>query len=122
MLLAVILAALALLLLRPFCGLVSAGNGQSDVAGGVRAAGHVVAEHPDPGDALSGTCCATIKDGTLVKPAEPLVSWTAGGTLGTAVFAFTGLLLFAPSRNPVRILLAVPPQRSYYFRSARILR
>lgn len=107
--LALVFVALGFVSLRPFCELAFAGGGHSDIAGFVSAAGHAAAEHPDRGDPPSGTCCASINDGTLLKPAEPLVSWTPGGSLGAVLFASAGLLLFARSRNPARRLFAVPP-------------
>lgn len=118
--LALVFAALGFLSLRPFCDLAFAGT-HNDHARAVPAAAQGIHQDRDAGDAPSGTCCAGIKDGTLVKPAEPLISWTPGATLGATVFAFSGLVL-ARSRNPVRTPLAVPPERSYYARSARILR
>ena len=122
MMLALVFVALAFVSLRPFCQLAFANDGQSGVAGFVTAAGHAPAEHPDRGDTPCGTGCTSIKDGTLVKPAEPLASWTRSGSLGAVLFASTGLLLFVRSRNPARRLLVIPPERSFYARSARILR
>lgn len=122
MMLALAFVALGFVSLRPFCELAFANGGHSDVATVVAVAGHFVAGHPDREDMPSAACCASVEDGTLVKPAEPLVSWTQGGLLGAVLFASAGLLLFARSRNPARRLLAVPPERSFYARSARILR
>ena len=116
--LALVFAALGLLSLRPFCGLAFATPGHSDYARAVTSAGQAAAEYPGSGNMPSGTCCDSITDGTLVKSADPLISWTAG----TTPFAFSGLVPFVQSRDPVRIPLAVPPERSYYVRSARILR
>jgi hypothetical protein len=121
MLLVLVVTALGFLSLRPFCDLAFAGT-NGDHAHAVAAAALGIHQDRDGGDTPSGTCCAGIKDGTLVKPAEPLISWTPGGTLGATLFAFAGLLPFARSRNPARTSLAVSPGRSYYARSARILR
>lgn len=122
---ALVFAALGFLSLRPFCDLAFAGTHSgthSDPAHAVSAAAQGIHQDRGAGDTQSATCCARIKDGTLVKPAEPLISWTSGGTLGAALLAIAGLPLFARSSNPARSLLAVPPERSYYARSARILR
>lgn len=119
--LALVFAALGFLSLRPFCDFAFAAA-YSDHAQPVSAAAQGIHQDRGTGETPSGTCCAGIKDGTLLKPAEPLISWTPGGTLGAMLFAFSGLLLFARSRNAVRTPLAVPPERSYYARSARILR
>lgn len=119
--LAVVFAALGFLSLRPFCDFAFAAA-YSDHAQPVSAAAQGIHQDRGTGDTPSGTCCAGVKDGTLLKPAEPLISWTTAGTPGAALFAFTGLLVFARSRTPARTLFAVPPERSYYVRSARILR
>jgi len=121
LLFALVFAALGFLSLRPFCELAFAGT-HSEHAQAVSAAALGIQQDRGTGDTRSGTCCARIKDGTLVKPAEPLISWTSGGTLGAALLAIAGLPLFAPSSNPARAHFAVPPERSYYARSARILR
>jgi len=121
MMLALVFAALAFVLLRPFCELKYAGEANSGVAGFVAAAGHDAAAHPR-GETPSGTCCSSVKDGTLVKPAELLTSWTRGDSPGALIFASAGLLLFARPRNPAGRRLAVPPGSSFYTRSARILR
>lgn len=122
MMLALVFVALAFVLLRPFCEVEYAGEGNSGAAGFVTAAGHDTAAPPGRGDTPPGTCCSSVTDGTIVKPAELLTSWTRGGSLGAALLASTGLLLFARSRNPAERRLAVSPGRSFYARSARILR
>ena len=118
---ALVFAALGFLSLRPFCDLAFAGT-HSGHAHAVSAAVPGIHQDRGAGDPQPGTCCARIKDGTLVKPAEPLILWAPGGPLGATLFALTGPLPFARSSDPVRTLLAVPPERSYYARSARILR
>lgn len=121
-LLALVFVALAFVLLRPFCEVEYAGDGNSGVAGFVTAAGHDTAAHPGRGYPPSGTCCSSVKDGTVVKPAELLTSWTRGDSPGALLFASAGLLLFVRSRNTVGRRLAAPLGRSFYVRSARILR
>ena len=110
MMLALVFVALGFVALRPFCELALAAHG------------HASAGQQDPAGAPSANCCATVKGGTLVKPAEPLASWTQGGTLGTVLLASAGLLLLARSRDPARKLPAVLSERPFYARSARILR
>lgn len=122
MMLALVFVALAFVLLRPFCEVEYAGEGNSGTAGFVTAAGYDTAAHPGRGDTPSGTCCSSVKDGTLVKPAELLTSWTRDDSPGALLFASAGLLLFARSRNPAGRRLAAPLGRSFYARSARILR
>jgi hypothetical protein len=122
MMLALVFVALAVVLLRPFCEIEYAGEGNSAVAGFVTAAGHDIASHPGRGDTPSATCCSNVKDGTPVKSAEVLTSWTRGDLPGALLFASAGLLLFARPRNPAGRRLAVPPGSSFYTRSARILR
>ena len=122
MLLALLFLALGFVSLRPFCEFAFANHGQGEVAGFVTAAGPAPAAHQDRGGAPSGVCCASIKDGTMVKPAELLASWTRGGSLGIVLFASASLLLFARPRAPARRVLAASPERSFYARSARILR
>ena len=121
MMLVLVLAALAFVLLRPFCEFEYAAEANSGVAAFVAAAGHVAAAQPR-GEAPSGTCCSSVKDGTLVKPAELIASRTRGDSPGALLFASAGLLLFARSRNPAGRRLAALPERSFHARSARILR
>ena len=120
--LALAFVALAFVSLAPFCEIASANYGNSELAGFVTAAGQAAAEHPDGGDTPPVACCAGVKDGTLVKASEPLVTSTRGGSLGIMLFASIGLPLFARSRDPARRILAAPPGLSFYARSARILR
>lgn len=119
---ALVFAALGFLSLHPFCDLALAANGHGDAARAVAAVMHGIDPDSNPAHTPSGACCETVKDGTLVKAAEPLISWTPGGALGAALFAFAGLPLLASSRNPVRARLTVRPERSFYARSTRILR
>jgi len=98
--LAIVIAALATLLLWPYCG---------------------AAEHPDSGTPLSESCCAQVSDGTVVTPAA-LVSWPSDAPPGAALFLLAGLPLFPGSRPAARFRPAAPPERSFYARSARILR
>ena len=119
---AVLAAALAVLALRPFCDLAFAGVGRGDCARLWAAAGQHAAEQPDPASDSTGECRVSINDANLVNPAEPLIPWVPDVPLGAALFILAGLPLFASSRNAVRFRLAVPPERPFYARSARILR
>jgi len=119
---ALVFLALAFVLLRPLCEFTFAGDGRSGVAGFVTAAGQASAGHPDRGDAPTGLCCESVKDGSVLKAAGLLASWTGGDSPGVLLFASAGLLLFARPREPARRLPAVLPERSFYARSARILR
>lgn len=118
--LAIVVLVLAFVLLRPFCDLAAAD--QVHVAPTATVAGHGVAGHADSGTPLSAACCAQISAGTVVNPAASLVSWLSVAPLGAALFVLAGLPLFASSRHPARFRLAAPPERSFYARSARILR
>ena len=120
--LAMAFVALGFVSLAPFCELAFANYGNSELAGFVTAAGQAAAEHPDRGDTSPVACCASAKDGTLLKPAGPLVSSTKGGAPGAVLFAPAVLLLIARSRDPARRILAAPSGLSFYARSARILR
>lgn len=120
-LIAVLAAALGLLALHPFCDLAFAA-GHGDCTRLSSATGQHAAAESNPAGDSSVACGISVKDPTLVNPPEPLVSWTPGGVLVATLFAFAGLPLLASSRNSVRLRLASPPERSFYARSARILR
>jgi len=121
--LAIVVAALVLLVLKPFCDLsfAAASNGQVASAAAT-AIGHGIAGHPDPAAPEPEACCSSIADGTLIKPAESVVSWMPDVSLGAAFIVLAGLLPVAGSRNAARLRFAAPPERSFYIRSARILR
>ena len=120
--LALAVSALALLLLRPICDFAFAAAGRGGTAPPVTMFEHGVAGHADPAMPQSEACCASAADETLLKPAEPLIAWLPDAQLGTAFFLLAALPLFAKSRTPARFCLAAPPERSFYARSARILR
>lgn len=120
--LAIVIAALALLLLRPFCDFAFAAADRGYIASAAAMAGHDVAGHANSGTPISEACCAVVGDETLVKPAEPVIPWIPEALLGAALFILVGLPLFASSRHAVRYSLAAPPARTFYARSARILR
>jgi len=120
--LAVAIAALALLLLRPFCDLAFAAAGRVDVASAVTTMAHGAVGHAVPGTMPSEACCTDVSDRTLIKPVEPLIPWLLEAPLGAALFFLAALSLFASSRHSVRFFLAAPPERPFYARSARILR
>lgn len=117
-----LVAALALLALRPLCGLAFAGGTQSACARLWSAAGQHAAGHPGPASDSTAACRGNINDATLVKSGELPASWMPDEPPAAALLAFAGLLLFAGSRNAVRFRLAAPPERPFYARSARILR
>jgi hypothetical protein len=111
------LVALALLLLRPLCELGLGGQAAFAHAG----AGHVAAAQSDAGGEPAAICCAKIKDGVVLKPADAVS--LAGGALGAvlllAIVAPRGIARGASARPA----FVPPPERSsYYARSARILR
>ena len=120
--LALLFAALALLVLRPFCDLAFAAAGQGDLTPAVATLEHPATGHADQGTTPSEACCIDIADEILVKPVEPLAAWMAGAPLGAALILFAGLPSFAGSRHMARRRLAAPPERPFYVRSARILR
>ena len=121
--LALVVAALALLVLKPFCDLAFAAAGKGEIASvAAMAIGHGIAGHPGPAAPESGACCATIADGTLINPAESLIPWMPDVPLGAAFIVLAGLLPVAGSRNAAKLRFAAPPERSFYIRSARILR
>ena len=120
--LAIVIAAFALLLLRPFCDLTFAAADRAHAAPAATMAGHRIVGHAEPGIPLCDACCSIVSDGTLVYPAEPLVLRLPGAPLGAALFLLAGLPLFASWRYSARFYLAAPPERPFYARSARILR
>lgn len=105
-------AALLLVLVHPFCNFAHAGS----------AIHHASALNPDTGDTLPGTCCSDAEDGALMKPAEQFMPSTVGGTQGAAPVSWIRVPIFSRAKAATRITLAAPPERSYYARSARILR
>ena len=120
---AVAFAALALVLLRPLCGLAVAIDAHGTAAAGAVFALHEGAESKTPRDMPAGVCCA-IEDETLAKPADPSGSGVPGSG-GLVAFAAAALAVFGAgivqprSRSWAGALL---PQRPYYVRSARIRR
>jgi len=120
--LAIVIAAFALLLLRPFCDLAFAAADHGHVAPAAAMAGYGVAGHADSETPKSETCCAMAWDESLVNPAELLSQGLPEMPLGAVLFLLAALPLFAGSRRSLRFCLAVPPERSFYARSARILR
>ena len=119
--LVLVFAALTLLLL-PFCDLRFATAGQGGIAPAVAPIGHGVAGYPEPAAPRSETCCTNIADEMLLKPAEPLIASMPGVPLGAALFLLAELPLFASARQAVKFRTGAPPERSFYVRSARILR
>ena len=120
--LALAVSALALLLLRPICDFAFAAAGRGGTAPAVTMIEHGVAGHADPAMPQSEACCTSAADETLLKSAEPLIASLPDVPLGAAFFLLAALPLFASSRTPARFCLAAPPERSFYARSARILR
>ena len=120
--LALAVAALGLLLLRPICDSAFTAAGHGGIAPAVAMIGHAVAGHPDPAPPQSEACCASVADETLLKAAEPLVTWMPDATLRAALFVIAALPLLSSSRHSAKFRLAAPPERSFYVRSARVLR
>ena len=120
--LALAVLALAWLLLRPVCDFAFTAAGRGGTAPAVTMSESGVAGHADPAMPQSEACCASAADETLLKPAEPLIAWLPDAQLGAAFFLLAAVPLFARCRTPVRFCLAAPPERSFYARSARILR
>jgi hypothetical protein len=107
----VVLAILALSLspLRVLCDLGLAHAGQTTSA---HQTGH--------GD--SDLCCTSVGDRALVNAATPDLSSGKGVTLLAAALASVLILSGFLVRRPLRLAGAPPPSRSYYARSARLLR
>lgn len=102
--------ALSLLPLRALCELELANAAQTTSE-----------HHTGHGDGKSDLCCTSMDDGALVDSTVPGLS---GGPSGAPLVA---LLASAPilsglAVQPLRLAGAPPPSRSYYARSARILR
>jgi len=115
--------ALALLVLKPFCDLAFASTGNGNLAAGaVATTGLGMAGHPDPVAPESATCCASVADGTLINAAGPTNPRIPDLPLVAAFIVLAGLPPVAGSRHAARFRLAAPPERSFYLRSARILR
>ena len=120
---ALVVAALALLVLKPFCDLAFASSGDANSSTVVAtAAGHAVAGHPGTEAPEAATCCATVSDATLINSAKSLVPRMPDVSLGAAFILLAGLVPVAGPRNAAKFGLAAPPERSFYVRSARILR
>lgn len=121
--LALVFAALALLVLKPFCDLAFTAAGNAEIASAaITAIGHGSAGHPGPAAPESVACCASIVDETLINSAESHLPWMPDVLLGAAFIVFGVPLPVKGLRNAARFRLAVPPERSFYLRSARILR
>jgi hypothetical protein len=108
----VVLAILGLSFLpfRVFCELAHAHAAQA-----------ASATHYEQGGEESGPCCASVDDRALLESVTPDLSAGNGVALVVAALA---PLLFVPGFPPgiLRITGAPPPPRSYYARSARVLR
>ena len=102
--------ALLLLPLRASC--------HPELPGAAQAAGMHQTWH---GEGNSDFCCSSISDSALVDSGVPDLSGGAGVALFVALLP-SGLTLRDWARRPSRPASAPPPSRSYYARSARILR
>ena len=120
--LAIVVAALALLLLKPFCDLAFAAAGRVDMAPAVTTMAHGAAGFALPRSMPSEACCTDVADSSPLKLVELFIPRLPDAPIGAALFVLAGLPLFAGSRHSVRRSLAAPPERSFYARSARILR
>lgn len=117
------LLAVLLLLLRPVCDALAAG--QVHAAGAL--AVHVAASHGSDGADRHGelSCCSDVGDGALVKPGDPVVR--NPGADGKFEPYFVQIRAAAASRGEPLPDPRQPPGAffttlSYYARSARILR
>jgi hypothetical protein len=122
MVLALVFMAAGFVSLRPICEFAFGRYGAIHEMVLPVATGHAAAMQPNSRETPSAICCANVNDGTLVKPAEAVALWTQGGMQETVLFFSAGLLLFAQLRHPASRSLAALPKRSFYTRSARILR
>lgn len=121
--LAIAVAALALLVLKPFCDLAFASAGKGGFASAAAmTSGHAIPVHTGPATPDSAMCCASVTGGSLINSAESQVPWMPDISLGVAFIVLAGLLPVAGSRNAAWSRFAAPPERSFYLRSARILR
>lgn len=73
------------------------------------------------GEGDSDLCCTSIEDRALVNSATPDLSAGKGVAFVVAVLASV-LILSGFLVRPLRFTGAPPPSRSYYVRSARLLR
>jgi len=105
-------AALLLALVHPFCSIPFVGTG----------AAHAAMSSPETGGTLPDTCCSDAKDGALAKPAGVLMASPAEDSFGAPLGSWIRLPASSHAGAVVDTALAAPPQRSYYARSARILR
>ena len=120
--LAIVIAALAALLLKPFCDPAFAAAGRVDMAPAVTTMAHGAAGFALPRSMPSEACCTDVADSSPLKLVELFIPRLPDAPLGAALFILAGLPLFAGSRQSVRFCLAAPPEQSFYARSARILR
>jgi Na+/H+ antiporter NhaC len=101
--------ALSLLPLRAWCELGSENAAQT------------TGEHQGlHGGGQSDPCCAGVSDDTLVTPTTPVISGASSAFL--VVLVLPALILSGFMVPRLRLTGAPPPSRSYYVRSARILR
>ncbi|HEY7674821.1 MAG TPA: hypothetical protein VH867_06310 [Burkholderiales bacterium] len=107
------LAILALLLLplRGLCHL--------DLPSAAHAAGE--RDHVWHGDGKLDPCCASIHDGAMINSVVPDLSGGPGGAPFVPLL-LSLLILTRLANGPLRLAIAPSPPRSYYARSARILR
>ena len=108
----VVLAILAvsLLPLRALCDL-----------GLAHAAQTTSTHHSGDGDGEPAFCCTNIEDRALVDSVVPGLSGGPSATPFVALLASVLILSGIPGK-PLRLVRAPPTSRSYYARSARILR
>jgi len=121
-LLALALLALGLLAVRPFCDVAFAASAHGEPAPALSRAPDGAEPHRNAAELPATACCASLDVGTLVNPADPLVSWKPGDASGAVPLASAGVLRTGSSRESARISPAALPERSYCARSARIQR
>lgn len=105
-------AALLLVLVHPLCSVAYPGT----------TIPHASASTSDTGHTLPETCCSDAKDGALVKLAELFIASMVGDAPGPAPVSWIRLPVSSDAGVAASTQLAVSPERSYYARSARILR
>jgi len=77
--------------------------------------------HTGHGDGNLDLCCTNIEDRALINSATPDLS-TGKGVTPIVALLVSVLILSGFVVQPLRLASARPPSRSYYTRSARILR
>jgi hypothetical protein len=120
---AVALSALALLLLRPVCDVYAAHALHGHSQDAHSAHHHAAVSGSGEAGGVDGSCCARIADGALVAPfvLAPPVALDADQAAAPGVAEVPPVDSGRAAHTRIA-WGAIPPPRSYYARSARILR